>query len=180
MKRINYDELHLNPFTLFDDYYGIVGVGKKEDANIMTISWGQMGILWHKKVVTLYIRESRYTKELLEKYDTVTVSFLDHEKYKKELALCGSITGRGIDKFKACNLNSVSDIDTPYTYVKEAFLVLKAKKIYETKIDLNNIQDKTIIEKFGLAKDNHFVYVCEIKQFCVDEKYFDEVIKNQE
>ena len=132
MKRINYDELHLNPFTLFDDYYGIVGVGKKEDANIMTISWGQMGILWHKKVVTLYIRESRYTKELLEKYDTVTVSFLDHEKYKKELALCGSITGRGIDKFKACNLNSVSDIDTPYTYVKEAFLVLKAKKIYET------------------------------------------------
>ena len=33
----------------------------------MTIGWGTLGIEWGKPIFIAYVRESRYTKELLEK-----------------------------------------------------------------------------------------------------------------
>jgi len=29
----------------------------------MTISWGQMGELWGRRIITVYVRDSRYIKE---------------------------------------------------------------------------------------------------------------------
>ena len=33
----------------------------------MTVSWGGLGVLWGKNVVNIFIRDSRYTKEFLDK-----------------------------------------------------------------------------------------------------------------
>ena len=41
--------------------------------NAMTISWGTLGREWERKIFTIFIRETRYTHELLEKNPEFTV-----------------------------------------------------------------------------------------------------------
>ena len=42
--------------------------------NVMTIGWGQIGIIWRKPVMTVLVRKSRYTKTLLDGSKEFTVS----------------------------------------------------------------------------------------------------------
>ena len=65
--------------------------------NTMTASWGGLGVLWGKNVVYIFIRESRYTKELIDKNEFFSLSFLD-SSHKEALSFCGSHSGRNTDK----------------------------------------------------------------------------------
>lgn len=42
--------------------------------NVMVASWGFVGVMWGKKVFVAPIRDSRYTKEMLDKTGEFTVS----------------------------------------------------------------------------------------------------------
>ena len=42
--------------------------------NTMTIAWGTMGIQWKKPIFIAFVRESRYTKEFLDKNGEFTVN----------------------------------------------------------------------------------------------------------
>lgn len=59
------DLLEINPFTKFSKEWALVSAGDKTKANTMTVSWGGTGVLWGKNVVYIFIRDSRYTKDLL-------------------------------------------------------------------------------------------------------------------
>lgn len=48
----------------------------------MTISWGGLGTLWNKPVVTIYVKPIRYTYEFMENNEFFTISFYD-ETYKR-------------------------------------------------------------------------------------------------
>ncbi len=67
--------------------------------NVMVASWGFVGVMWGKKVFVAPIRDSRYTKELLDKTGEFTVSVPAAGTMKKELAFCGSKSGRDCDKW---------------------------------------------------------------------------------
>lgn len=67
--------------------------------NVMVASWGFVGVMWGKKVFVAPIRDSRYTKELLDKTGEFTVSVPAAGTMKKELAFCGSKSGRDYDKW---------------------------------------------------------------------------------
>ena len=69
----------------------------------MTASWGGVGVIWGKDVVTAYIRPQRYTKEFVDANDTFTISFFP-EEYRKALSLCGSVSGRDRDKIAEAGL----------------------------------------------------------------------------
>ena len=75
-----------------------------QDHSPMTIGWCQFGVIWHKPVCTVLVRRSRYTHELLEKAETFTVSFPAPGTMKSELALCGTQSGRNVDKMQAAHL----------------------------------------------------------------------------
>lgn len=54
---------------------GILITSKYEDkVNTMTISWGALGIEWSKPMFTIYVREHRFTKSLLDKNPEFTVN----------------------------------------------------------------------------------------------------------
>jgi len=40
----------------------------------MTISWGTLGIEWNKPIFTAFIREGRFTKELLDESGEFTIN----------------------------------------------------------------------------------------------------------
>ena len=67
--------------------------------NVMVASWGFVGVMWGKKVFVAPIRDSRYTKEMLDRTGEFTVSVPAAGTMKKELAFCGSKSGRDHDKW---------------------------------------------------------------------------------
>lgn len=70
LKEVSYKDLKFNPFRLIGDEWMLVTAGNEKDGcNTMTASWGGIGCLWghNDPVATIYLRPSRYTKELLTK-----------------------------------------------------------------------------------------------------------------
>jgi hypothetical protein len=73
----------------------------KEQTNVMTIGWAMCGVVWRRPMMMVAVRTSRHTYKLIEQADSFTVSFPADDR-KKELNLCGSKSGRDLDKFKEC------------------------------------------------------------------------------
>ncbi|MFQ8913628.1 MAG: hypothetical protein ACLR79_14370 [Waltera sp.] len=56
---------------------GVLLTAKADDqVNSMTISWGMLGIEWGRPVFVTFLREHRFTKELIDKNGEFTVKFL--------------------------------------------------------------------------------------------------------
>ena len=92
-KEVSIDSLQFNPFTKISKEWMLVTAGDEEKSNTMTASWGGVGIMWGKNVVTAYIRPQRYTKEFMDENELFTISFLP-EEYRKALNVCGSVSGK--------------------------------------------------------------------------------------
>ena len=60
-------EFSTDIFSQFDKKWALLTAGKPGDFNTMTISWGGMGTLWGRPVVTSYVRTSRYTHEFADR-----------------------------------------------------------------------------------------------------------------
>lgn len=69
--------------------------------NTMSIGWGYLGWAWKKPVFGVMVRHSRFTHELLEKNPRFTVT-IPTTDMSKEMAFCGTKSGRDTDKIKAC------------------------------------------------------------------------------
>ena len=74
-KEVSAEELQFNPFTKIGKEWMLVTAGDEEKHNTMTASWGGMGIMWGKNVVSVYIRPQRYTKEFVDANELFTLSF---------------------------------------------------------------------------------------------------------
>lgn len=71
--------------------------------NLMTIGWGALGSIWGLPIWIILVRPSRYTYRCIEHSGCFTVNVPD-ERLSMACAVCGSKSGREIDKFQACKL----------------------------------------------------------------------------
>jgi flavin reductase (DIM6/NTAB) family NADH-FMN oxidoreductase RutF len=76
---------------MFDKQWALAAAGSAEDCNAMTIGWGALGTIWGpatkgRSIVTIFLRENRYTLEYIRKNDTFSVSFFP-EEYRKALII---------------------------------------------------------------------------------------------
>ena len=97
MKEIDIREVKENLVHLLADEWALVTAGRGDALGTMTVSWGGIGELWGKDMATIYIRPQRYTKKFLDENNYFTLSFYP-EQYKDALRLCGSKSGREINK----------------------------------------------------------------------------------
>lgn len=161
MKEIDIASLQMNPFTLIGLEWCLIGAkNKKGTFNAMTASWGGVGVLWNKNVVTIYVRPQRYTKNFIDDAKQFTLSFFE-EEYKSALKVYGSKSGRDIDKEKETGLSVVCD--APYAYHEQAKLVLECAVLYEGKITYEEMIDKSVDINYP-NKDYHIMYIAEIKK----------------
>lgn len=156
------DLLELNPFTKIGTEWMAVTAGDSEKVNTMTASWGTIGVLWGKNVVSVFIRESRYTKEFVDKHDTFSLTFFDH-KLKAALKYFGAVSGRTEDKIANAKMNIDYAADgTPY--IDEGNLVLICRKLSATRISPDQFIDTGIDETWYKDKDYHTMYVAEVTE----------------
>lgn len=141
--------------------------GDKDSFNSMTVSWGGVGVLWRKNVSTVYVRQSRYTKEFMDNSDYYTLTFLK-DGYKDKLSLLGTKSGRDIDKMNVEGLNLV-ELENGFGY-EESKLVLVCKKLFKN--DLKESQflvDGLFDECYPDKDDFHTMYIGEIVGFYINE-----------
>ena len=158
--RIDPKELNQNVFSLIGDQWMLITAGTGEKCNTMTASWGGLGVLWGKPVATVYIRPQRYTLEFVEREEKFTLAFFG-EEYRKALALCGSKSGRDIDKVKECGFIVETADGAPY--FAQADLVLVCRKAYWQDMDPTHFLDGEIDGKWYPEKDYHRIFIGEIE-----------------
>ena len=99
MKEIKVNELTDNLFETISKEWMLVTAGTKDKFNTMTANWGGAGFLWNRPVAFIFIRPERYTFDFIEQNDYLTLSFLG-EEHKEIHKICGSKSGRDMDKVK--------------------------------------------------------------------------------
>lgn len=151
---------HQNVFSLIGEQWMLITAGTKERCNTMTASWGGLGVLWGKHVATVYIRPQRYTYEFVEKSDCFTLAFFGPE-YREALGLCGSKSGRDVDKIAACGF-TVAEGVCGAPYFEQAELVLVCKKAYWQDMDPAHFLDPEVDGKHYPGRDYHRIYIGEI------------------
>ena len=145
-------------FSLFNDKWALLSAGTKDKHNSMTISWGGMGTLWNKPVVTVYVRPNRHTYSFMNENDYFTVSFYP-EEYRKALTLMGSKSGRDIDKDAASGL-TVKDLGKAVSY-EEAEVTLLCKKIYFQDMNKENMLLDSAKDFYG-DEAPHRIFIGEV------------------
>ena len=119
--------MQVDPFTKFDQDWALLTAGAPDHFNGMTISWGSMGTIWHKSIITVYVRPDRYTWQFLKNSDAFTVAFFP-ERCRKALTLMGTLSGRDGDKVAAAGLTP-KFLPEGITF-EEASETFVCKKIY--------------------------------------------------
>ena len=107
--------------------------------NTMTIGWGTLGIQWGKPIFIAFVRESRYTKAFLDKNGEFTVNVPLGEFDKNILSVCGTKSGRDIDKIKELGLTLETPEAITVPAIKELPLTLECKVIYKQDQDAKAI-----------------------------------------
>ncbi|MCI2068639.1 MAG: flavin reductase family protein [Bacilli bacterium] len=166
-KEIRPEELKDNPFKIIGKDWMLITAGNKTHANAMTASWGGIGRLWEKDVVFIFVRQSRYTKTLLDQESGFSCAFFDHQKYLKELAYMGSASGREEDKIKKAGFSLSFEKEIPY--LNQARLVFICSKLSKSSLSEETILDKKILTDIYGDNDFHHLYVGEIKKVLIKE-----------
>ncbi len=99
--------------------------------NTMTIGWGTIGVQWGKPIFIAFVRESRYTKQLLEKNGEFTVNVPLETADKNILGICGTKSGRDMDKFAQLGLETEAGKTVNVPAIKQLPLTLECKVIYK-------------------------------------------------
>ena len=129
--------------------------------NPMTIGWGQVGIVWGRPVFTVYVRESRYTFECLQSADTFTVSVPRLGELADELTLCGTKSGRDLDKVESCGFIMIDgqSVDTPT--IGECGLHYECNILARSQLEMPDIASEDVLQLYE-SKDLHQIVLGEI------------------
>ena len=86
------DLIEFDPFTKIGKEWMLITAKNGDNINAMTASWGGVGVLWGKNTAFIFVRDSRYTKELIDQSDYFSLTFFD-SSYKSAMKYFGMVTG---------------------------------------------------------------------------------------
>ncbi len=159
LKQIDASTLTFNPFEKLSKQWALVSAGNLDKFNMMTVSWGAVGVIWGKPSVTAYIRQTRYTKEFVDQNDTFTLTFLK-DGHRDALNVLGSKSGRDMDKMEDSGLTPV-EVDGNVTFA-EADLVLVCRKRFVQDMPKENFLQQETLDRWYADQNYHTMYIGEI------------------
>lgn len=142
----------------------LVTAGTPGSVNTMTASWGGIGYLWNKPVAFIFVRPERFTHSFIEREDRLTLSFFG-DAHRDALTLCGTKSGRDMDKIAASGLTPVTTPAGCVTFA-EARLTLECRKLYRTQMRAEDFLDAESLRQWYNDRPGgslHTIYVAEIE-----------------
>ena len=150
---------------------GVLLNSKNTKFNSMVIGWGGLGTVWGRPAFTVYVREHRYTKAQLDATGEFTISIPVDGVVPSIAKICGTQSGRDVDKETAACLTLEPPEVIHVPGIKEYPLTLECRILYSQKQELERIP-KDIRERmypqdvdgtYCMAnRDAHTAYIGEI------------------
>ena len=133
-----------------------------DKTNTMTIGWGTFGFQWGMPTAEVMVRESRFSKELLDSSMEFTLTFPYDNGMKDALSYCGQKSGRDCDKIVDCGLSVVSakKLKTPVIACKG--LVMECTVVAKTEMQ-NKLTDTLVLDKWYKNGDLHTIYYAKVE-----------------
>lgn len=110
----------------------------------MTIGWGFLGWDWGLPIFEVLVRDTRYTKVLLDESGEFTINVpLPEENRKKIIGYCGTVSGRDHNKFQDMDLHTVPGEKVSAPAIAEFPITLECKVIYTQRQDTDRIPEES-------------------------------------
>ncbi|EKU91638.1 hypothetical protein HMPREF9447_01049 [Bacteroides oleiciplenus YIT 12058] len=167
--KIEASDLPDNVIQLIGKEWMLVTAGTKNSYNTMTASWGGIGYIWERPSTFIFIRDTRYTYQFLQREESFTLSFFD-EKYRNALRICGTRSGRDTNKIEEAGL---SPLETPSGLMSfgEARMIIECKKMFVQELDYANLTEpyktKVMEESYKNESSKHQMFISEITNIWV-------------
>lgn len=158
-RTVSPDAIRENAIKLIGSDWMLITAGTRESYNMMTASWGGLGMLWNKPVAFVFVRPQRYTFEFIEKHDLFTLTFFGADQ-QDVLDLCGSKSGREIDKMNLPGLTPIEFASGAIAF-SQARIAMECRKMYWQDLTPANFLAPEIAGMYP-AQDYHRMYVGEI------------------
>ena len=134
--------------------------------NTMAIGWGMMGIQWNKPIFIGLVRGCRHTYNMLEENPEFTVNIPLDTLDKNIIRVCGTKSGRDIDKFAELGLETEEGMTVSVPGIRQLPLTLECKVIYRQDQD-SSLLHPDVVERYykpGTRNegDYHTMYFGEI------------------
>ena len=124
--------------------------------NLMTIGWGSAGSIWGVPIWIVLVRPSRYTYRCIEHSGCFTVN-VPTEDLGMACALCGSRSGRDIDKFAEAKLTLEKAGSVLAPAVGECPIVYECQVVHSSDILPSKLADEILTGSY-VGGDYHRVY----------------------
>ena len=161
-------DLSGNVFDRISRQWMLVAAGTQEKFNFLTASWGQLGMLWFRPTATIYLRQSRYTKEFVDRQERFSLTFL-REGNREALTAAGSLSGRDHpDKAADCGLTPCFVDGSPS--FEQADVVMICKKLYVQHLDPAKLLDADARrQSYDQDPAEHTMYIAQIERIYVNQ-----------
>jgi len=151
----------------------LVSAGKDGKPNAMTIGWGLVGTIWRKPFFTVAVRLSRYTHKLIEESGEFTVC-LPAKGMEHALEVCGTKSGRDIDKFQERGFTAEKGHMVKAPYIAECPVHYECSVAYETELRPGQLEAELEKEVYPTG-DYHVLYFGHIKGVYTDSEAADKL-----
>jgi len=138
----------------------LASTGKSCRANVMTIGWANIGILWYRPFFIAYVRRSRYTHELLEETGDFTIN-VPPDNFDDVIEYCGTRSGRNVDKVKELGLKIEDSRIVKSPGLAASPVTLECKIVFKKEIESNDVPSH-VRDRFYAKDDYHTCYFAEI------------------
>jgi len=141
---------------------GLLLTAAKPDGsvNAMTIGWGLWGIVWGRPILQVLVRFSRYTFEFVEAGQSFGVC-VPNPEMRRWVGLCGTKSGRDIDKFAAQGHSYSMAEKAPVPLIDGCPLAYVCRVVHHNDVIPANLDPEIDARVYG-DHDYHRIYFGEI------------------
>ena len=165
-KSIDPQELQGNFFKRIGEDWMLVTAEKEGQVNMMTASWGGIGIYYGRPVTYTFVRPDRHTKAFIDTAQGFSLGFFSAD-YRPQLTFCGTKSGRDFDKVQECDFTVLYEDGIPYFAQSETSLF--CRPLLAQVIDPGAFTRPEIAPAIYPDKDYHTLYISEIIKVLVQE-----------
>ena len=136
--------------------------------NTMTIGWLTIGQVWNEDVVTVYVRFSRYTYDLIQNSDTFTISVPFPNKKLEKIKEWGENSGRDYDKLTVNDIDATKEVEG--VTIRNCLLHIECQKIYDQIMDPRHLNKELLTTFYGDEGDYHHIYYGKIVDIYLEKQ----------
>lgn len=125
----------------------VVSVDTRGRPNVMTASWGSIGVYWGRPTFIAPIRRSRYTHGCIRHTGDFTLNVLPR-KLADLANFCGTVSGRDHDKLTEARLTPIAGLKVKSPIIEECVLHYECRVVHTNAVVPNALA--------GHIRDTHY------------------------